>query len=212
MARKDISNQRFGRLVAIRPNGKQGSGYKWLCKCDCGNEITTKSSSLLRGLTKSCGCLRKDTTSKRFTKHNGRFEHLYTIYCSMKSRCQNSKNEHYKFYGGKGIKVCDEWKTDYSNFREWALKNGYSPELSIDRIDVNGNYEPNNCRWVTKQEQANNKTNNDFIEYQGEIHTIAEWARIKGLSYYSLYQRIKVHKWDIERAMTQKQRGEGWQS
>lgn len=207
MARKDITGQRFGRLVAIRPNGKQGNNIKWLCRCDCGNEITTNVSSLTRGKTKSCGCLRKEITSKQFTKHGGRLDHLYAIYCSMKKRCKNPNDNHYEFYGGKGVKVCDEWQSNYASFKEWALQNGYSPKLSIDRIDVNGNYEPSNCRWVTMKEQANNKTNNKFIEYQGETHTIAEWARIKGLSYFSLYQRIMVHKWDIERAMTQKQRG-----
>lgn len=204
MARKDITGQRFGRLVAIRPNGEQGKNTKWLCRCDCGNETTTNVSSLIRGKTKSCGCLRKESTSKRFTKHGGKHERLYMIYSSMKARCNNSKYSHYEFYGGKGVKVCDEWLHNYQDFKDWALQNGYSPELTIDRINVDGDYEPSNCRWITKHEQANNKTNNNFIEYQGETHTIADWARIQGLSYYSLYQRIVVRKWDVERAMTQK--------
>ena len=203
---KDITGMRFGRLTAIRPNGKQGNNIKWLCECDCGNYVTTNISSLTRGKCKSCGCLRKETTSAQFKTHGKRHTKIYAVYCTMKARCLNKNDLRYKFYGGKGVKVCDEWLHDFQAFYDWAMVNGYSDGLTIDRIDVNGNYEPSNCRWVNSTTQANNKTNNVFIEYKGEKKTIAEWAKELGLTYTALYQRIMVHKWDIERAFNTEMR------
>lgn len=142
-----------------------------------------------------------------FKKHGHRNEKIYAVYCTMKQRCNNKNSDSFKNYGAKGVSVCEEWEDDFESFYEWAIKNGYRDNLTIDRINVEGNYEPSNCRWVDCITQANNKRNNKLIEYKGETHTIAEWAKIKGFSYYTLYERIVVHKWNLERAMTQKQRG-----
>lgn len=206
---QDITGERFGRLVAVRPNGKQGKNTLWLCKCDCGNHTITNISSLKKGLCKSCGCLRKENTGAMFRKHGHSKEKIFPVYLTMKARCETPNNSHYKYYGGKGIKVCAEWADSFEAFYGWSMANGYSEGLTIDRIDVNGNYEPANCRWVSKIVQANNKSNNALITYNGETHTIAEWAKILGLSYYTLYQRIKVHNWTLERAFTQEQRKRG---
>ena len=202
---KDIAGQRFGRLVAIKPNGKQFNNTKWLCKCDCGNFTTTNISSLTRGVCKSCGCLRKELTAAKFKTHGCTRTKLYAVYRTMRARCEKPKDSHYKYYGGKGIKVCDEWKENFKTFHDWAISNGYKEGMTIDRIDINKNYEPSNCRWVDMIVQANNKSNNNFITYNGETHTIAEWASIKDLTYATLYQRIMKHKWTIERALTTKQ-------
>lgn len=205
--KKDIAGVRFGRLRAIKPNGSQGNNTKWLCICDCGNKVSVNISSLTMGRTRSCGCLRKENTSSMFKKHGFRSEKLYSVYCTMKQRCYNPNNQRFSCYGGRGISICDEWQADYLAFRKWALDNGYEDGKSIDRINNDGNYEPSNCRWVNTITQANNKRNNPKIEYGGESHTIAEWARIKGLSYHTLYERINVHKWALDRAMETPQKG-----
>lgn len=204
---KDITGKKFNRLTAIRPNGKQGRNTKWLCLCDCGNYVTTNISSLTRGKCRSCGCLRRETTAENFRKHGKSKSKIYAVYCTMIQRCESKKNKSYSNYGGRGITVCEEWRNSFTVFYEWAMANGYSDGLTIDRIDTNGNYEPNNCRWVNAIEQANNKRNNELLEYNGEIHTIAEWARLKNMSYSTLYERIKVHNWEIERALNTTQRG-----
>jgi hypothetical protein len=119
----------------------------------------------------------------------------------MKKRCYSTKFREYKNYGGKGIIVCDEWKNNFEAFRNWALNNGYSDTLSIDRIDNNKNYEPDNCKWSNKIEQANNTTRNIKVTYNGETHTISEWSRISGIPYGTLYSRICRYKWDLEKAL-----------
>lgn len=123
--------------------------------------------------------------------HGGEPQKLYNAWCNMRRRCYEKKNHKYKNYGGRGIKICDDWLHDFCSFRDWALSNGYSETLTLDRVDVNGNYEPNNCRWVTQKTQQNNRSNNHRIEYNGEIHTMAEWAEITGISYRTIKDREK---------------------
>ncbi|MBR6613178.1 MAG: hypothetical protein IKK84_00235 [Clostridia bacterium] len=118
----------------------------------------------------------------------------------MKARCYNKNVERYKNYGGRGIKVCDEWRDDFMAFYQWAIKNGYQDSLTLDRKNVNGDYEPSNCRWVTKETQANNTTRNHYISYKGETKTIAEWARVKGIPYKALFKRIN-DGWEVEKAL-----------
>ena len=149
----NLSGQRFGRLIALSNTGKKcGAHLIWLCKCDCGKLVEVLGDNLRSGNTKSCGCLRKEIV----TIHGDSRIRLYYIWHSMKARCYNSNNNNYKYYGERGIKVCKEWKNNYMMFKNWALANGYKEGLTIDRIDNDGNYCPENCRWLTKSENSRN--------------------------------------------------------
>ena len=180
-----LVGQKFGKLTVLNIN-KRKKVY-CICKCDCGKITQTRKDSLLNGHTKSCGCLQKDTAKKLKTKHNLVKTRIYHIWINMKRRCVSTN----KYYGGRGIKICNEWLSDFMNFYNWAMANGYSDKLTIDRIDVNGNYEPKNCRWVDMKVQSNNTRKNHFVEYKNEKHTIAEWSRILGLTYDAFRYRIK---------------------
>ena len=127
---------------------------------------------------------------------------LYRIWSNMIQRCTNPKVDNYNFYGGRGIKVCEEWREDFVSFRNWALSNGYTDYLTLDRIDNDGNYEPSNCRWETHLNQCNNTRRNHLITFQEETHTIAEWARIVGMKVDTLERRINVCGWSAEKALT----------
>lgn len=195
MARKvEIVGRTFGKLAVIRkdsdfryPNGAHSE--KYLCRCECGNNLVVAKKNLLNGNTQSCGCSRVESNSARLTKHGGKGTRLYDTWCSMKGRCYNPKNEDYLDYGGRGISICSEWRNDFSAFRKWALQNGYDDSLTIDRVNANGNYEPTNCRWTDMATQANNRRNSIYIEYNGERHTCAEWARITGIPYDRIHNR-----------------------
>ena len=201
----DLAGKRFGRLVVIKevdpyyPPNSNKRHRKWLCKCDCGNYIKTYQGGLLRGETKSCSCLRKENIKQHTNKYSTNHP-LYKVLLSMRQRCSNPKAIEYKHYGGKGIKVCDEWNKipgGYDAFYEWAMSNGYKKGLSIDRIDNNGNYEPANCRWATYKEQANNTSQNHFLTYDGKTLTIAQWAEKTGINYETISARVR-NGWNIE--------------
>ena len=201
---KDLSGQRFGRLTVIcRAVGKYDRPY-YKCACDCGNEVVKRGKDLISGNTRSCGCLHKEQLAERNHKnrvHGGGHTRLYNIYSNMMNRCYNIKQAEYHNYGGRGVSICKEWRDSFVTFREWAIANGYNDTLTIDRIDVNGNYEPPNCRWITKAEQQFNKTNTRYFEYKGQKKCLAEWAEIFSMNKPTLYNRVYNLGWSIDKAL-----------
>ena len=179
--------ERYGRLTIIREVEPAGSSHKrvrrFLCRCDCGNEIICRLPNLKSGTTKSCGCYRKFVSSNRRDCHHLQNTRIYRIWCGMKRRCYNKHNEHFDRYGGRGIIVCDEWKTDFMNFYDWAMSNGYDDKLSIDRINNEGNYEPSNCRWANQKQQILNSTAAIKCSLGGNIVSLSDIADILGVSF-----------------------------
>lgn len=189
----NLTGQRFGRLTAVERAGKdKHQKALWRCSCDCGGTLITRASNLKSGATSSCGCLHKP--------HGGHGTRLYRIWKGMKDRCRRCSHSSYECYGGRGISVCEEWNQSFETFREWALANGYRDGLTIDRVEVDGNYCPENCRWVTMKEQGNNRRNTLRILYNGETHTIAEWSKITGIKYSTIYMRL-YNGWSVKEAL-----------
>lgn len=191
---ENLIGQKFGRLTIVDVAGRNKYGaVLYSCVCECGQIIKARKHSLTSGHTRSCGCLQKEN----FIKHGDSYTRLYGIWRDMKYRCNNIGFASYHRYGGRGIKVCDDWENDYVKFKNWALTNGYDDNLTIDRIDVDGNYEPSNCRWVTRKEQANNRYTNRFIELNGEIKSLKQWSEQTGIGSKTLEFRLD-HNWPLE--------------
>lgn len=204
---KDIIGMKFGRLTVIKLDHVKKlkrNFYYYLCKCDCGNDCIVLKSSLLNGLTRSCGCynteVRAEQCRKR-AKHNLTNTRLHGIWDKMKGRCFCSTLPDYSRYGGRGITVCDEWKNNFEAFYDWAMANGYKEDLTLDRIDVNGNYEPVNCRWTNQKIQQRNRRNNRLITFNGETHCLFEWAEIYNINPKILSQRLIRDKMPFEKAI-----------
>lgn len=193
----DLTGRKFGRLTVLEVAERTGRKTYWLCKCDCGNLTKVQTAYLNNAHTKSCGCLQKTTV----TTHGKKKTKLYGVWASMKERCINIKHPAYENYGGRGITMCDEWREDFQTFYDWAMESGYQEGLTIDRKDNDGNYEPSNCRWVTCKIQGNNTRRNHYIEFNGERHTISEWAEIKGINRLTLWDRIVRREWPIDKAL-----------
>lgn len=184
--RTDLTGRRFGRLVVLGfDHSTVRNDLYWLCRCDCGNEALFRTRELLDGTITSCGC--KNGNPNYFG--NKSYDSLYVIWRNMKKRCENINDRAYKNYGGRGIYLCDEWQY-FKNFRSWALTNGYDNGLTIDRIDNDDGYYPENCRWVDDIVQANNRRSNHYVSYAGSTHSIAEWSRILDVDYQRLLRSI----------------------
>ena len=198
---KDLTGKRFGRLTVMNISHKDDRRcYHWLCQCACGTQKVANGRSLRGGGINSCGCLHREFNMKAKTTHGEYGSRLYYIWTGMTQRVTNRKNCNYSNYGGRGISICNEW-LKYENFRDWSLKNGYSDKLTIDRIDNNGDYTPGNCRWITQKEQSNNKRNNRYIEYNGEVKTLSQWADMYNICRMLLRQRLNKCKWSMEKAL-----------
>lgn len=203
---EDLTGQRFGYLTVIKKAGKNKSDkILWLCKCDCGKLKIIQGASLKNGRTKSCGCLRKKGARRT---HGFKYTRLYCIWQGIKKRCLNKNTSNYYIYGGRGIKICDEWKNDFKSFHDWAYANGYDEsakrgDCTIERIDVNGNYEPSNCRWATMKEQCRNTRSNKLITYNNETRCLMDWSYIFNINYKTLLYRFKKG-WTIEKAFMNK--------
>lgn len=186
----DLTGMRFGRLTVLglkdylrQPNGKPY--YLWECLCDCGTITDVAGGHLRDGHTQSCGCYNRDI----ITRHGMTNTRIHKIWDKMRDRCLNKNHMYYKNYGGRGISICDEWLV-FENFRDWAISSGYNDKLTLDRIDNNGNYCPDNCKWSTILEQNNNKNNNRYLEYDGKIYTMAELSRKAKIPYGTFMKRL----------------------
>ena len=191
----DLTNRKFGRLTVVAQHSEDTQGRtKWLCMCECGNTCVVRFENLTRGHTRSCGCLKKDA----LLKHGDYKSRLYHLWAGMKNRCFNSRDPHYPNYGGRGVTIWDEWVTNYISFREWALSSGYSDHLTIERKDVNGNYSPENCTWIPKGEQVLNRRNTIYIEHNGVVRSLIDWAKELGIGYKTAYSRYKRNNLFLE--------------
>lgn len=192
---------KYGELTVIQYVGKKENDnhFNYLVKCECGNTELIKGTLLVTGKRKCC----KDCSRKRSPQYKHGLTHtrLFNIWQGMRGRCYNKNEFAYKDYGGRGITICEEWKNDFISFYNWSMSNGYQENLSIDRINVNGNYEPSNCRWSDKITQANNTRTNRLLTYNGETHTMAEWSRLTGISQDNIYNRLR-YGWSIEETLT----------
>ena len=201
----DITGKQFGRLTAVKKvksvvSGKQKRSV-WLFCCSCGKEKEIIKSPVVRGKIVSCGCQNHENIMKRNTKHGQSETILYSKWLDMKHRVLLPKTNCYKNYGGRGIKVCKEWidaKNGFSNFMKWAVGNGYNPSLSLDRIDVNGDYTPRNCRWITMREQQLNKRTNRKITICGKTKCLCEWLKTYKIHRNTFYYRLKKGYSELE--------------
>lgn len=211
----DMTGRRVGKLLVLRRAENQGTRAMWICKCDCGEYCIARGSELRSGCKTDCGCSGKERTRKAVTKHGDSTSRLYRMWRSMLNRCERPRQANSKYYHDKGITVCQEWH-DYLVFKEWALANGYDPnakfgECTLDRIDGSTGYSPENCRWVSIDTQ--NKHRSEFhthtvqIAFNGVTKYLDQWASEYNIPYKTLWARINVRKWSIEKALTTPVRG-----
>lgn len=196
---RDLTGQKFNRLTVLHrvPNPKY---TRWLCLCDCGNKIEVMSTHIISGNIKSCGCWKREQTIKRETKHGLHHVREYITWQAIKSRCNNPKNDHYQSYGGRNIKVCPEWENDFARFfKDMGPKP--TPKHSIDRIDNDKGYSPDNCRWATRDEQIINRRDTLFLTHNDDTKTVIEWSKITKISYNTLKKRLALG-WSAEKALS----------
>lgn len=184
---RDLTGLKFGRLTVLKFHERNKSGSRWLCRCDCGNTKVIYRSNLTNGHSTSCGCYQKEVV----TRHDLSKHRLYSIWIDIRKRCFDTKRDSYKNYGGRGITICNEWNSDFMSFYNWAISNGYDEKLTLDRIDNDGDYTPENCRWVTRLVQNNNTRKNVYIEFKGEKLTISQLARRYDLHPKTITYRIE---------------------
>ena len=193
----DRVGQKFNMLTVLRRMPKDDNVTRWECMCDCGNITIVTDTHLTRKkhCVKSCGCLRREFHNKSNTR-------IYRIYSGMKHRCNCESSPVYKDYGGRGISMCEEWNNSFVKFYDWAMQNGYSDDLFIDRIDNDGDYSPDNCRWTNMHEQSVNRRNTRHVTFNGETKPLIDWCREFGINYGTAYLRLYKHGWPVEKVFT----------
>jgi hypothetical protein len=200
---KNLIGMKFNRWTVIEraENTKLGQA-QWKCICECGNTSIVAGRDLRQNKSRSCGCLQRETATIVKRTHGKSNTRLHRIWSAMRARCYNLNSHEYDRYGGRGIEVCEEWRSNFESFYEWAIKNGYADSLSIDRINNDGNYEPSNCRWATNKVQASNRRTIRLIEYKGEKKILMDWAETLKINYHTLASRLHSGKWTIEEAFS----------
>ena len=202
MKRLNLVGEKYGRLFVIEKADSLNGHSRWLCKCDCGNQCIVHTSSLRTGNTTSCGCYKRENAKRLYSTVRQKDKHLYAIWNGIKQRCFNKNNKSYHNYGGRGIKMADSWANDYEVFYNWAISAGYRKGLEIDRIDNNGDYCEENCRFVNRTIQANNKRNVKLYTIGEETKTLPEWCRQYNVEYFLIRQRVYKLGWSLEKALT----------
>ena len=201
----DLVGQKFGRWVVVERAGSLRNGSAlWRCKCECGRVSVVGTNDLKSGRSRSCGCFQMEVArlaGQYSVSHGMSRTRLYSEWKSMKARCYKKSGKDYFNYGGRGITVCPEWRDSFEAFRDWAMANGYRDDLTLDRKDSNGPYSPENCRWATGKEQANNKRSSRLVSFNGETKTIAQWAESSGIGVQTIRYRLD-NGWSVERALT----------
>lgn len=205
----DLTGRQFGRLTVLQKSCSTRNGVKWECRCACGKTTLVFGASLRKGLTKSCGCYHSDIVKKSAQKvglanrkHGMSQDRIHNIWRGMKQRCMDPNFHGFREYGGRGITVCPEWAESFEAFRDWALANGYQDDLTIDRIDNDGPYSPDNCQWITNKVQQSNRRNNRLLTYDGRTQTLAQWAEETGIGWGTIAARIRSG-WSVDRALTE---------
>lgn len=200
LAMIDLTGKKFGMLTVIKRDGADNQrNPTWLCKCDCGNEKIVRGNLLKSGNTKSCGCINREKV-KMLNFVTGAYKsRLHRIWDAMKQRCLNQKNNNYHRYGARGIMVCEEWRNNFKAFYDWAMGNGYTDDLTIDRIDNDGNYCPENCRWATLHEQNRNRRTSRMITFNGKTQCMLDWAKELEIKPITMVARFR-RGWSVERA------------
>lgn len=206
MKRKNLVGQRFNALLVVSMAGTKNNRVLWNCKCDCGNTVVVDTHSLMTNNTKSCGCKKYGNRETHGEAKSGHQTRLYRIWSGMKNRCNNESHIGYAHYGAKGIKVCDKWR-DYNEFKKWAFANGYDDKLTIDRIDNQKGYSPENCRWVTNKIQSNNTTRNHYVTVGNETLTISQWADRYNIPCRTIAARLNQLGWSPKEAVMTPIRG-----
>lgn len=203
----DLTGEAFGRLTALKCVGSDGRRRLWDCECSCGNRLIVNATALRTGHTKSCGCYKREYASARATIHGLRNTRLFRIWAGTRQRCSNSNNPSYPRYGGRGINVCPEWDRSFTVFYDWALANGYDETLTLERIDNDKGYSPENCRWATRLEQGNNKSNTVIVEFRGEVGPVSPLIRKHAVVSEKLVRSRLRKGWTAERALLEPLRG-----
>lgn len=202
---ENLIGRKFGILTVIEKSYRKGRHQYWKCQCDCGNIVDARQDALKSGRTSHCGCLTKKILSISHSKRSNYSmskTRIYKIWVLMRKRCKNQNDPHYMDYGGRGITVCDEWDKSFENFKEWALANGYKDNLTIDRINNDKGYFPNNCRWATMKTQSINRRTNRILIFNGKELTATQWADELNIDSNTILSRIDVYGWSVEKALS----------